>query len=168
MLFGLSQVRGGDNAMAGKNSWIWVSTGLLCGLILVSYFAVYYYGEYTRYETLYRNTLRDLEALTIRVNILIDYGNGTRTWYNNTRVPLGFTLLNATSRIAKVNYSSYTFGGQSYAFVNKINGVGGDTGKFWLWYYWDQSSSKWEYSLVASDSYILQDRSIVSWVYTAF
>jgi len=154
--------------VAEKSGWIWVSAGLLVGLVLASYFAAYYYGEYTRYEALYKNTIRDLEALTIRVNILIDYGNGTRNWYNNTRISLGFSLLNATLKVARVDYSFQEFEGKSYAWVNKINGMGGDVGKFWLWYSWSPTTRKWEFGLVASNAHILHNGDIVSWVYTAF
>jgi len=150
--------------MVEKSGWMWVSAGLLCGLIVTAYFAAYYYGEYTRYETLYKATFRDLEALTMQVNILIDYGNGTSKWYNNTRVPLGFSLLNTTLKVAKVNYSTGMYG----AFVTAINGVGGEPSKFWLWYYWNSTVSKWEFGPVACNACILHHRDVVAWRYTQF
>lgn len=148
--------------MAEKSGWIWVSAGLLCGLIAASTIAAYYYGEYTKYQNLYKDTLRDLEALTMQVSILIDYGNGSREWRNNTRVPLGISLLNATRMVAEVNYTVGHWG----AFVNTINNVGGDPGRYWLWYYWSSSTSKWEIGPVASDAYVLHHGDILSWVYT--
>ena len=154
--------------MAEKSGWMWVSAGLICGLIVTAYFTAYYYGEYTRYEGLYRATLKDLEALTMQVKILIDYGNGTRRWHNNTRVPLGFSLLNATLTVAKVDYSFMEFGGKLYAWVKAINGVGGSPNKFWFWYYWNSTASKWESGPIASNAHILHHGDTVSWVYTQF
>jgi hypothetical protein len=143
----------------GKGEWAWVSVGLLCLVLGMSIITTYYYGEYMKYEDLYGKTLKDLEALTMQVNILINYGNGTQEWHNNTRVPIGFSLLNATLTVAKVDY-------YYYPYVKAINGVGGS--KFWLWYYWSETASNWESGSVASNEYILHNGDIVSWVYTQF
>lgn len=150
--------------MVERSGLIWVSVGLLCGLIMVSTVAVYYYGEYTKYENMYETTLQDLESLTMRVSILIDYGNESKEWHNNTRVPLGANLLNVSLIVAEVNYTISQWG----AFVNTINGVGGDFGYYWLWYYWDTTSAQWKMGAVGSDVYILHHGYIVSWVYTSF
>ena len=37
---------------------------------------------------------------TIQISICIDYGNGTRVWFNNTRILKDFNLLNATMLVA--------------------------------------------------------------------
>jgi len=156
--------------MAEKSGWIWISVGLLCGLIAASTIAAYYYGEYTKYQDLYKDTLQDLEALTMQVSILIDYGNGSREWHNNTRVPIGVSLLNATRMVAEVNYTVYPELG---AFVNAINNVGGDLGRYWLWCYWSlpipvtvlPPASPWAIGPSASDAYILHHGDILSWIY---
>jgi len=152
----------------GKGGWAWVSVGLLCLVLGMSIATAYYYGEYMKYENRYRETLKDLEALTMQVNMLINYGNGTQEWHNNTRVPLGFSLLNATLTVAKVDYSFMEFEGKLYAWVNAINGVEGSSSKFWLWYSWSTNASKWESGPVASNEYILHHGDTVAWFYTQF
>lgn len=149
--------------MAEKSGWMWVSMGLLCVAVVVSTVAAYYYGEYRRYQGLYEDTLRDLEAVTIHVSLLINYGNGTREWHNNTRVPVGFSVLNATLAVAEVDYAI----GQYGAFVTAINGVGGDTGMFWIWLYWNATSSEWKTGPVASDMHVLHNGDLVAWSYTS-
>jgi len=151
--------------MAERSGWIWVSAGLLCGLIAASTIAAYYYGESTKYQNFYKDTFQDLEALTIQVSILIDYGNGSREWHNNTRVPIGISLLNATRMVAEVNFTVYPGLG---VFVNTINKVGGGPSRYWLWYYWNPLTSKWEMGMVACDAYILHHGDTLSWVYTSF
>jgi len=150
--------------MVEKSGWIWVSVGLLCGLIAASTIAAYYYGEYTKYQNFYTEVSQDLEALTMQVSILVDYGNGSREWHNNTRVPIGISLLNATLMVARVNYTLGEWG----AFVNAINNVGGEPSRYWIWYYWSQSASRWEMGPVASDAYILHHGNMLSWVYESF
>jgi len=150
--------------MAEKSGWIWVSVGLLCGLIAASTTAAYYYGEYTKYQNFYTEISQDLEALTMQVSILIDYRNGSREWHNNTRVPIGISLLNATRMVAEVNYTP----GQWGAFINTINNVGGESGRYWLWYHWSPPASRWEMGPVASDSYVLHHGDMLSWVYESF
>lgn len=100
----------------------------------------------------------ELNSLTILVNLKLDYGNGTISWYNNTRVPVGTTLFNATDRIADVEYTVFEIG----VFVDSINGVGDKPGRWWLWYYYD---NEWKYGPVGSNQWILHDGDIVSWIY---
>ena len=153
--------------MSQKTSWKWLSVGLLCTLILLSYLAIYYYSEFSRYQQLYNETLIELQKYDkfMFVNIMIDYGNETKVWYNNTLVIKGADLLNATQIVAEVDYTS---GGKFGAFVNRINGVGQDPNTYWLWYTWNSTSSKWDPGLVASDKYILHEGNIVAWIYTKF
>jgi len=150
--------------MKGRSGWMWLSMGLLCILIVVSYFAGYYYMEYTRYRELYMDALNKMQEYenSIFIDLLIDYGNGTREWYNHTRVLIGSSLLNATEAVVDVEYNIGTYG----AFVTKINGVGGEPNAYWLWYFWNGTG--WEWGPVACDLYTLRNGEIISWVYTRY
>lgn len=143
--------------------WFWASLVLLCGLIASIYLSVYYYNESVRYQSLYREAIEKLHHLRTHmlINILIDYGNGTKIWYNETEVPIGSSLLDATRNVAKVDYQLFQYG----AFVTAINGRGGDSGYYWMWYFWNSTSRKWEMGPVAADAYILHHGDTVSWVY---
>ena len=136
---------------------------MLCGLILSAYAGIYYYNESLKYQSLYSEAVEELNQLKTHmlVNVLIDYGNGTREWYNETQIPIGATLLNATEEVAKVNYTVYSFG----VFVTAINGKGGDPNYYWMWYIWNSTTAQWEPGAVGANAFILHHGDIVAWVY---
>ena len=150
---------------------MWAAAALLCTTIASSYVAVSLQSEVRRLKNEYDDLLEDVESLqgdledlTIRVDIKMNYGNGTVVWHNGTRVPLNADLLTATKMISSVEYSTGEFG----AFVEKIDGVGGDPNTFWLWSYYDHDSGGWEYGPLASDAWVLHNGDVVSWDYSGF
>jgi len=150
--------------MNRNSAWLWVSAAFMCTTILASYAAISFYSQAESYKKNYQVLLEDLESLTILVDIKIDYGNGTVVWYNDTRVPLNSTLLAATKIVSSVDYTTSALG----AFVDNINGVGDDPRIFWLWYFWDCQSRKWESGPVGSGQWMLQSGDVVSWICTPF
>ncbi|MEM2889180.1 MAG: hypothetical protein QXR42_06855 [Candidatus Bathyarchaeia archaeon] len=152
--------------MVKKNIFIWTSLGLLCVLIVSTYLCAHYYMEFVKYQQLYNETLKELQKFDkyIFVNLLIDYGNGTKEWHNNTLIVRGADLLNATRIVANVDYITGEYG----AFVTSINHVGGDPNTYWIWYTWNSTSLNWDFGLVASDAYILKEGESVAWIYTRF
>ncbi len=150
--------------MSGRSGWMWVSLGLACLLVVAVYFAAYYYMESVNYRQLYERAAADLKRLTMPVNILIDYGNGTKIWYNETLVPRESTLLGATEIVAKVDYYTTKDG----SFVTHINGVGGESNRYWIWYIWNSTENSWSWGPVACDRYILKEGDTVAWRYEQF
>lgn len=146
-----------------KNLWMWLTLVLVCALILTSYGVLHYHNEYMKYQSLYKDALKELQRYKdyIFINILIDYGNGTLEWHNGTLVQRGSTLFDATKIIAEPNYTKYPFG----IFIISINGVGGDVGYYWLWYRWNTTTGEWELGPVGCDSYVLHEGETLSWVY---
>jgi len=120
--------------------------------------------EYFSLKEDYDVLLQDVEDLTITINLKIDYGGGNVTWHNATRVPLDANLLTATRLIASVDYTTSDFG----AFVNEIDGVGGDADTYWLWHYLDKDTGNWEYGPSGADLWVLHNGDTVSWIYTTF
>ena len=147
-----------------RGVWMWTSLGLLCLLIVTLYFAAYYYNESVNYRQLYERAAADLRRLTMPINILIDYGNGTKRWYNNTLVPREATVLSATEVVAEVDYRFGEYG----AFVTHINGVGGEAGRYWIWYIWNSTEGSWSWGPVACDRYVLQEEDTMAWKYEQF
>lgn len=116
---------------------------------------------YLRFQEIAKLT-REYEAVTMKVNIYIDYGNETRVWHNNTIVPVGFTLLNATELIANVDVD-YTIYGAS---INALDGVAsGLEEKYWIWWRWDATTSDWIMGEVAADQHLLSPEETLAWAY---
>lgn len=147
-----------------RNIWMWVAAALLCTTIVASYMAVNYQSHVKQLETDYEALLNDIDDLTIRINMKIDYGGDNVVWYNDTRVPLDANLLTATQLVASVDYSTSEYG----AFINKIDDVGGDANTYWLWHYYDVESDNWEYGPVGCDNWVLHNGDIVAWIYSSF
>jgi hypothetical protein len=109
------------------------------------------------------------QEATVTVNIGINYGNGTIEWYNGT-VPSGEFLLNATMRVATVeftNYSGFTGPGLPGAFVTSINGVAQNPAANLYWTYWVYNPQTQQYVMgqVGAGSYALTSDQTVQWYY---
>jgi hypothetical protein len=121
-------------------------------------------------ETLFNNLERlskMVDAISVKTNILINYGNGTLQWHNDTLVPFGATLFDATRAVTEVKYEFYSGLG---VFVTSINGVenNADEMKSWLWWYWDFTSSEWKLGDVGCDQHILHRGDVVAWFYESY
>jgi hypothetical protein len=139
----------------------WVAAALLCTTLVSGAAALYLNGRVNALEAEYQRTLGELERFTVTVNILIDYGNGTSVWYNDTRVAVGESMLEATEQVADVDYSVTEYG----AFINGVNGVSGELNRYWIWSYYDGG---WQYGPVGADQWRLHSGDKVAWVYTEF
>lgn len=125
----------------------------------MSLVAGYYFTEFQRQVRL----LEEYKRYIIHVNICIDYKewNGTVVWYNDTIVPLGCNLLEATEKVAVVNYTYWS--AYHASFVDAIDDVWNNNLCYWMWYRW--VNDKWEYGAYGADLYILSDGEILMWRY---
>lgn len=132
--------------------------------IIATSTSVNYYQLSQNQETIIKNLQAIISETSLKVDIAINYGNGTIVWYNNTYFPIGFSLFNATQKLFKVKYTVYPFG----IYINSINDVSEDplARKYWIWYYW--AANKWEMGPVGSDQYILKNGDILKWELTKF
>ena len=127
---------------------------------------VIFYNQFQRYYQKYQEII---SGKTITVSILINYGNGTLVWYNNTIVFKGSTVYDALVKIANVNASTTPFG----VYVHGINGVNEDKEHAWMYAIRRNDSSVnafyeingWYYPGVGASSLILKDGDVVAWVF---
>lgn len=134
---------------------------LLCTTITSGVLAINYRYNYTKIRDDYETTLKELEDFTINVNIMIDYGNGTINWYNNTRVQIGANLLELTDSIFDIEYQTSEYG----SFVTSVNTIEQDSTHYWIWNYYEDG---WEMGPVGADQYILHEGHVIGWSYTSF
>jgi len=101
----------------------------------------------------------------MRVNVCIDYKewNATVVWYNDTIVPLGCDVLQATKIVTIMNYTFWP--AYQASFVDAINGVWNRGACFWMWYRWDNKTKTWKYGEAGADRYKLTNGEIIRWRY---
>jgi hypothetical protein len=144
-----------------KNVLKLVAVVLLCTTIAAGAFALNYYYKYTVLEEDYLELLVQFDEFSAHVNIMVDYGNGTVVWYNDTLIHLGANLLNATDIACDIEVQSSNFG----SFVTSINGLAQDASNFWIWSIYEE---EWSMGPVGADQFILHEGDIVGWTYTSF
>jgi hypothetical protein len=106
------------------------------------------------------------ETITIKVNLCIDYGNGTREWHNVSTSP-GITLFDLTQQVAQIEYDYYPTMQPGHVLMKTINGVAPSPAewKYWFWYYWDENSGQWVFGQVGCDAWTLRDNGTYRWIY---
>lgn len=145
--------------MVKKRTLVYTTLAIVVWAALTTSLFGYYYLRFQEYVDL----SREYEAVTMRVNIAIDYGNETKVWYNNTIVPLGATLLNATEIVADVQY---TYWPQYQAvFIDAINDIPTTETHFWWWMYWDDGTEEWKDGEIGADIYKLKPQETALWRY---
>jgi hypothetical protein len=99
------------------------------------------------------------------VDVLLDYGNGTRTWSTCILSTPGYdTAFNATQVAADtLNYTVSEYG----VFVNAINGVWGNSTHWWSLFFWNFTSGNWTSSPLGAIDLVLSIGDMVAWVYGA-
>lgn len=150
--------------MAG-NALKALTVALLAGVIASSYAALFYYGQAVSLEGQNQFLRSKLASVSANVDIELNFGNGTSVWFNDTYVPLGSSLLNATyyATGGRMDTKTYPFG----VFVTGLMGVGSTSSSYWLWYYYDPQSGSWKEGPVGADQRTVSDGDIFLWNYTS-
>jgi hypothetical protein len=106
------------------------------------------------------------QQATVSVNIGINYGAGPVEWHNNTIVPSGENLLNATMRVAAVQYTIFSGLG---AFVTGINGRSQNPSAnlYWMLWVFDPQTQQYELAQVGAGAYLLTSDQTVQWYYSS-
>lgn len=146
------------------NIWMAISVVFLIWAIGATAGLANYYQTSQNQQTTISNLQSLVGNLGIKVNIVIDYGNGTAEWHNNTYIPIGFSLFNATQTIANLSYTTSEMG----TFVTGVNGVMQNVtaGKYWVYDTW--SNGTWEIVWSAALDYQLHNNEIVNWSFEQF
>lgn len=138
--------------MVLKNKWALASIGLLCWAIAASLLSAYYYYQYTDLAT---------RVGEVPINLGIDYGNGTRVWYNGT---LARTIYDAM-RKAGWNIKSTDYGPMGI-YINAINGVEESPSDYRYWGWWSWTAYGWSHGGTACNKYVVSSGEIILWHYS--
>lgn len=137
-------------------------------MILSSSLAGYYFFQFSIINEAYSSTLQSLDGLSYDINLIINYGNGSKSFFNATIIPIGFDMYNATLMATEGNVDATYFPEFEAHFVNSIMGVGGDEGFGWSAWAFDDIFSEWNALDIGADSFILKDGQSVAWYYQSF
>lgn len=135
------------------------ASAALCCLIIVS-LAIGFGG------TALVHAMTVAQQATVSINIGINYGTGPVEWHNNTMVPSGENLLNATMMVATVEILDYPGWG---AFVTGINGISQNPSANLYWTFWVYNPQSGQYELppVGASAYVLTSDQTVQWYYSS-
>lgn len=109
-------------------------------------------------------------TLELKVDLCIDYGNGSVVWFNATSMPVGSSLFDLIQKKAVVDYEYYAMMEPGHILVTSINGLAQNytTYQYWFWYYLDAETGKWVHGLVGCDAWKLKTDGIYKWAYESF
>lgn len=141
-------------------------TVLVALLVIVSSLAGVYYVQYNKAEAQNSTYVSELNQANVRYDssVLIDYGNGTRNWFNVTNVQPGTNFYVETEIIAGGQVNSTYYPQYGSHLVTAINGVGNTNSLYWLlWTY--NSTALWQQASVGADQLPVTNGSIFAWSY---
>lgn len=139
---------------------------LLAFALIVSGVAVFYYYQYNQAESENRTYVNQLKQLNVKYlsDILIDYGNGTKTWYNNTQVDPDWNLYVVTQIITSGHVNATYYPQYDSHFVTAIYNVANTKSDYWLlWTY--NSTAAWQMAQVGADQLMMYNDSVYAWTY---
>lgn len=141
----------------GTHRVFYLVLGLSVIVVLSVQVAAYYY-----FQTIYGSAgTGGMEA----VSTLINYGNGTLTWYNETNIPAGWNFYNLTLHIANSHVDGYFDSTLREHFVTGINGVENQPPRYWtLWIFCDKRNA-WATSPVGADKIHLGNQTAIAWAF---
>jgi len=110
--------------------------------------------------------LKPQSAHVYSADILLNFGNGTRLWYNNSQIQPGWNLFTATVVLThgSVQAPFYPNLGGGEHFVSGIDGVSNSKTTFWFIWTYDKTSS-WKFAQVGADQLPVYNGSIFAWTY---
>ena len=100
------------------------------------------------------------------VNLLVNYGNDTLTWYNGTTVPASSNFFNVTEHVLNGNVGAVFFASFGSHFVYSINGVGCPASNIFCdqaWAFWTLDGVCWDLPFVGVDQVNVSQTTTVAW-----
>jgi len=137
---------------------------LVAIIVIVSSLAGLYYYQYTKVASENSTYVHELNQLNVKYlsNVLIDYGNGTRMWYNLTNVQPGTNLYVETQIIAAGHINASYYSQFQSHFVTAIFNVGNTNTMYWLLWTYNKTAS-WQQTQVGPDQLQVSNDSIFAW-----
>ena len=109
-------------------------------------------------------SLKPASSLLYAADVLVDFGNGTRHWYNNTQVQPGWNMYIETVVLSQGNLQAKWDPQYQEHFVSGIDGFSNSKSTYWfLWTY--NSTASWQVAQVGADDLPVYNGSVFAWTY---
>jgi hypothetical protein len=109
-------------------------------------------------------SLKPASSSLYAADILIDFGNGTRLWYNDTRVQPGWNMYVETVVLSHGDLQAQWYPDYQEHLVTGIDGVSDSQTMDWfLWTY--NETASWQTSQVGADLLPVYNGSVLAWTY---
>jgi len=145
-----------------------ITVVLVAALLISCTFAGYYllkYQQAQRSSDLYLSELKNSTgSVPITTNILLDFGNGTRVWYNGTAVQPGWSVYLATVVVTRGNMNSTWYPSYGEHLVSAIYGVENNANESWFLWSYSQTGS-WQVAQEGADQLPASQGSVYAWSY---
>jgi hypothetical protein len=108
--------------------------------------------------------LKPQSAHVYSADILFNFGNGTRLWYNGSQVQPGWSLYTETVVLTGGNMQATWYPTFGEHLVKSIDGVSGTSTNYWLiWSY--NSTASWQKASLGADLLPVYNGSVYAWTF---
>jgi|SRR5579862_8707562 len=137
---------------------------LVAIIVIVSSLAGLYYYQYTKVASENSTYVQQLNQLKVKYlsSVLIDFGNGTKNWYNSTNVQPGTNLYVETQIITGGNVNATYYPAYQSHFVTAIFNVGNTKTAYWLVWTYNKTAS-WQQAQAGPDQLSVTNNSVFAW-----
>lgn len=125
-----------------------------CWALMSSFLAGYYWLQYS-------DILTRIGGALIYVNVGADYGNGTRTFCNDTKTLTGATLFDVTKQVFNVTYQVGIYGTE----VISVNNLSKQDSFGWIYWIWNATDRSWSIVWENVDQYRVANGETFMWYY---
>ena len=158
--------------MASSRSLAIVIVVLLAGILITSTLAALYLYQYDQAEanaSTYLNELKQSSAAGAKgllgtTSIVIDFGNGTRQWYNGTAVQPGWNVYLVTVLVTRGHLNDSWYPQYGEHLVNGIEGLQNSGKAAWFLFSYN-STSRWQPASLGADEVLASNGTVFGWGY---
>jgi len=150
----------------GRRTLFGVVVVLLAFMLLLAGTTAYYYYLFDQASSQNQAYIQQLRQLNVKYSssILFDFGNGTRQWYNDTRLEPGWNLYVATQVIADGRMNATYYPQYSAHLVTSIYNIADTKSEYWLIWTYNKTTS-WQMAQVGADQLSIHNGSVYAWTY---
>ena len=147
--------------------------GLAAVLLVVAQIGAYYYLQRSYGGTLSTSSVQCSSSSggsagtnVVETNTLINYGNGSIRWYNETNIPATWNFYQLTLYLANGNVEAQCYGlPYNEHYVTAINNVSNQRPFYWTIWIFCQGQNAWVTSPVGVDLIRLSAGQTLAWAY---